>query len=636
MKVEDMKALTALMAFLSFYSVAIATTPTITDVTAQQRYPWNGKVDISYTVIGDIVGDAMQNAMSPSMQIMAINRELNATNIAASLSGDLSVTEGEHRLVWDMDADGLFMKSTNISFVVSCKLLPAPYCVIDLSLGADANNYPVSYLSSPPIDGFNLNEYKTTKLVLRRIVPGSFKIKDEYDRIFNVTLTKPFLIGIFEVTQKQYSLVMGSNPSQDKGNMRPVECVSYNMIRGEVNGRNWPSNSEVDQLSFFGRLRRRTNVNLDLPTEAQWEYACRAGTTSKYNNGGDAEDDMRIVGRYSGNVSDGKGGYTSKQTTVGSYKANAWGLYDMHGNVSERCLNWYNSSIMEGLGNGVDPRGPSSGPIGRVVRGGNCYEYANYCTSSYREGKLASNAENGIGFRACCSLSSKTEVVYIGESGNVAIDLTKGTREADVIEEIYCSSLWEDGAGIEGVAVMEINGEEFRSVAGRGHVVWYPSSNGTYVLTHRVMSGNSQIGESQTATFIVDRLGFIATQTTEVPVPYAWLSRHYGNILDEYDAYEAAAKAQALNGRKVWECYVVGLDPNDSTNDFKITSFPMKANGMPDLENISFDPPQGKWNCYSAKPVLKGRSRLDFGDWQVVPEVGNPDFHFFRVDVELP
>ena len=69
-----MKALTALMAILSFYSVAIATTPTITDVTAQQRYPWNGKVDISYTVIGDIVGDAMQNAMSPSMQIMAINR----------------------------------------------------------------------------------------------------------------------------------------------------------------------------------------------------------------------------------------------------------------------------------------------------------------------------------------------------------------------------------------------------------------------------------------------------------------------------------------------------------------------------------------------------------------------------------
>ena len=129
---------------------------------------------------------------------------------------------------------------------------------------------------------------------------------------------------------------------------------------------------------------------------------------------------------------------------------------------------------------------------------------------------------------------------------------------------------------------------------------------------------------------------YTATRTSNVPVPYSWLMLNDPEIIDEYEIYEAVANNVAANGRKVWECYVVGLDPNDSTNDFRITSFPMKANGMPDLENIRFEPSQERWNVHDARPVLKGRSRLDAGYWQTVPEGGNPDFHFFRVEVELP
>ena len=87
-------------------------------------------------------------------------------------------------------------------------------------------------------------------------------------------------MGVFQMTQKQYTLVMGSNPSYYRGDTRPVELVSYKDIRGTLLGANWPSHAQVDTTSFLGKIRARTALNFDLPTEAQWEYACRAGTTT--------------------------------------------------------------------------------------------------------------------------------------------------------------------------------------------------------------------------------------------------------------------------------------------------------------------------------------------------------------------
>ena len=126
-----------------------------------------------------------------------------------------------------------------------------------------------------------------------------------------------------------------------------------------------------------------------------------------------------------------------------------------------------------------------------------------------------------------------------------------------------------------------------------------------------------------------------ATRTTEVPVAYAWLTAHDPDVVDEYEAYEASAKKTAANGRKVWECYVVGLDPQNAEGDFRITSFSMKADGTPDLENIVFDPPEARWNVEGARPVVKGAASLD-GEWQTVTEENKASFRFFKVEVVLP
>ena len=96
------------------------------------------------------------------------------------------------------------------------------------------------------------------------------------------------------------------------------------------------------------------------------------------------------------------------------------------------------------------------------------------------------------------------------------------------------------------------------------------------------------------------------------------------------------ATEAAANGLKVWKCYVLGLDPEVATNDFKITAFPMNADGTPDLGNLIFAPPKSQWNVKSAEPKLKGRARLDAGEWLDVPTGGDPAMRFFRVEVELP
>ncbi|MBR4171862.1 MAG: SUMF1/EgtB/PvdO family nonheme iron enzyme, partial [Kiritimatiellae bacterium] len=269
---------------------------------------------------------------------------------------------------------------------------PAVYSVIDLSAGASATSYPVTYFVEPPSGGFNVDAYKTTKLVLKRIEAGSYIMGDDQtNEAHRVTLTKPFYIGIFEVTQKQYQLIMGSNPSEFSGDKCPVENVSYNMIRGSSSGAQWPLSSAVDADSFMGKLRTRTGLEFDLPTEGQWEYACRAGTTTTYSYGDSANGNYMW---YSANSS-------SKTQEVGTKSPNPWGLYDMHGNVCEWCLDWYARS----LSGGTDPKGSSSGSS-RVRRGGGWRNDASICTSSGRYSDYPSYAGYNAGFRLVRTLSN--------------------------------------------------------------------------------------------------------------------------------------------------------------------------------------------------------------------------------------
>ena len=366
--------------------------PTVSDVTARQRYPWNGMVDIDYTITGDATG--------LKIEIGVEDRQNGKTYMPRKFLSAVPTSEGRHRVTWSTEAEGVMIISTNVAVTVSLvKLDPeeaqkkALYYVVDLAGGPAALSYPVTTLEASP-DVEWPTEYKTTKLVLRRIEAGEDPLK-------RYTITKPFYIGVFEVTQKQYELVTGANPAPNmsKGDLRAVNGVSYNDIRGDLAGSGWPNSANVDGTSFLGVLRYKTGIVFDLPTEAQWEYACRAGTTSSYNNGGNTEADLKILGRYNGNSNDGRGGY-SGLTAVGSYAPNRWGLYDMHGNMREYCLDWFDMDHGDFSVTGADPKGATSGRY-RVIRGGSYGDYyASSCDSSARN--ITDPSSDSDGFRLAC------------------------------------------------------------------------------------------------------------------------------------------------------------------------------------------------------------------------------------------
>ena len=383
----------------------------VRNVVSRQRYPWNGLVDIDCEITCsdpatniNLYLSAMDNAANLSLPVRRVRLEG-----ATAFTNALEVKAGKHRIVWDAGTDAPNVVSGDVTINVQALVGTGNYLVIDLSGGPNAASYPVSYLGAEPQGGWT-DEYKTDRLVLRMIQPGTFTMgspagevgRYSYEDQHTVTLTKPFYMGVFEVTQRQWELVMGSNPSYYKGNARPVEYVSYNQIRGSSLGEKWPSSSEVDATSFIGKIRAKTGLDeFDLPTEAQWEYACRAGTTTALNSGKNltstsSDANMNEVGRYYYNQSDGKGGYSSAHTTVGSYKPNEWGLYDMHGNVREWCLDWYTSSLSAA----TDPVGASSGSY-RVFRDGSWHGYAFNCRSAYRYNYYfyPSNYSDCLGFR---------------------------------------------------------------------------------------------------------------------------------------------------------------------------------------------------------------------------------------------
>ena len=186
------------------------------------------------------------------------------------------------------------------------------------------------------------------------------------------------------------------------------------MIRGSNLGSQWPKCDSVDDDSFMGIMRRKTSLKFDLPTEAQWEYACRAGTTNIWNNGeagkfydiydngwdnGGKNDALGSLGRYRHNRNDGHDAYT-EHTKVGQYLPNAWNIYDMHGNVCEWCLDGYKSVMADY--EEMDPVGADS-TENRSIRGG-CYSYrADRCRSARRDSADPSSVSKGMfGIRLVC------------------------------------------------------------------------------------------------------------------------------------------------------------------------------------------------------------------------------------------
>jgi formylglycine-generating enzyme required for sulfatase activity len=390
------------------FAVAVqAAAPVVSGVTGHQR-TGTKLVDINYTAT-----DADGDQMSISVSAYYINKSGMVASVPVrTLTGDgangVKVNSGPHAMVWDAAADWPGQFSDKFAITVTAddgKGSLLNYLVIDLSEGVGAAYYPVTYMATVPNP--IPDDYRTTKLVMRKIPAGAFIMgsaelengHQSNEVQHQVTLTKAFYIGVFEVTQKQWELVMGTNPSSYKGDMRPVDYVSYNAIRGSGN---WPTDNSVGNGSFLGRLRYATGIDFDIPTEAQWEYACRAGTATGYNSGKNWSGlepcpNMNVVGRYNNNQNDGKGGYTSAHTNVGSYLPNAWGLYDMHGNVWEWCLDYRDGTAYPSTAVS-DPPGPASGSS-RVIRGGCWYNTAMYCRSAFRADYYPDNSYYYYGFR---------------------------------------------------------------------------------------------------------------------------------------------------------------------------------------------------------------------------------------------
>lgn len=380
---------------LTFCAAVVGFAAESISITATPRYPWNGKVDLKFTIDGtsgtkyDTSFTAKDVAGGTNLTMKTLTKsDGTAANVAKE-----QLSPGTYNWVWDATAD--LGEGTVLEKVVvegktekTLDINNATYLVIDLSGGSSAKSYPVSYLDAVPSGGWS-DTYKTTKLVLRKCNAGIFSMQNNR----SVKLSKDFYVGVFEVTQKQYKLITGQNPPENDGDCRPVANVNYDQIHGGTP-------KTMDGASVLGVLKSKTSLDVDLPTEAQWEYACRAGTST--------DEPIDAYGRYSGNGTDGKGGFVGK-TTVGSYLPNKWGIYDMRGNVWEWCRDGWQSDL--GTAAVTDPLASPDNAYYPVLRGGGNNHGASYCTSYYRMygihnlGSYVPFGGNcGHGFRVCVTV----------------------------------------------------------------------------------------------------------------------------------------------------------------------------------------------------------------------------------------
>jgi acetyl esterase len=221
------------------------------------------------------------------------------------------------------------------------------------------------------------------------IPPGTFMMgspKEEKERDANevqhkVTLTRGFYMGVYTVTQEQWQAVMGNNPSEFKGEKNlPVETVSWD-----------------DCQEFIKKLREKDKKPYRLPSEAEWEYACRAGTKTPFHFGQTISTDQA---NYQGifTYGDGKKGVNRQKTTpVNSFPANSWGLHDMHGNVFQWCQDWFGDYPQNDV---IDPEGPKKADF-RVQRGGSWGLSPVHGRSASRGGSKPGDRGDGFGFRVC-------------------------------------------------------------------------------------------------------------------------------------------------------------------------------------------------------------------------------------------
>jgi formylglycine-generating enzyme required for sulfatase activity len=254
---------------------------------------------------------------------------------------------------------------------------------------------------------------KLAKIPAGRFLMGSPRTevdRESEEAQHEVTISKPFYLGVYEVTQEQCQAVLGAKPratfdsSRGGGPQHPMENIT------------WPEAVDFcDKLSELAAEKAAAR-KYRLPTEAEWEYACRAGTNTAFHLGDSlSSQQANFNGNYpasSEKEAAKKGPYLRRTAAVGSFKPNGFGLYDMHGNVAEWCADWYDADYYAKSPE-KDPPGPARGvapddygSFYRVVRGGSWLDDAGACRSACRFRAMTTNSYRFIGFRVACEAAA--------------------------------------------------------------------------------------------------------------------------------------------------------------------------------------------------------------------------------------
>lgn len=393
--------------------------------------------------------------LSESPAIVTVDIQTNVTgeawasiggaNVVSGISADSDVFRkvtgaGVHTIKWTPNrvwADHNQAANKTRAVVTAWPLAnPPDYMAVDITEYAQPNTqryYPsVDFV---PGGVTSCPTYRTSMLLMRRIhacnrtfTMGSFS---EFGRnstrepSHTATLTNDFYIAVFETTQSQWRQLKGNLPSyfihEGYRVMRPVEQVSYNDIRISTDNKYYKANDFPNppyEFSWLGLLRTRTGIDFDLPGEAQWEYACRAGHgEGEWGNGTTYTTNDLTIARHLASAGNNQSPTNICNTTLGtaicgSYPPNDWGLYDMHGNLSEWCLDWYVDGVDLDYQVNINPANPVNRLDADVEgtqksrRGGSWIHAIQDARSAARNRDGTGTRWNAIGFRVICPVEA--------------------------------------------------------------------------------------------------------------------------------------------------------------------------------------------------------------------------------------
>ena len=410
-----------------------------------------------------------------TLDVLTNGVSIGAGNVKA-VWGDVNrkLAAGDHTLAWQPLDDwpvNVGAEGCQIAVVPWSLESPPPYMVVMLGMASNVNFYAAA--EAVP-HGVVSDLSRMYQMVFRRIPAAGVRWRmgqptpvsgDDKEVSHDVTLTNDYYMGVFPVTFEQRNMMAPDSQlgSSDYRGARPDNTTTYEELRGATSGHDWPNDGHaVADDSIIGQFRAQSGLDgIDLPTEAEWEFACRAGSATLYHFG----DDASVFTDYGWcNASDftAHGGtqYPAAKYVDGSSKTmqmqvpglllpNAYGLYDMHGNVWEWCLDWYSESYATAGSEETAPTGPDSGTA-RVCRGGS-YAHHPWQASAGFHSPAGSSAPGSryftIGFRLCCPVDMRTAEDGVGTGGTpvAAVAAVTGFAPAARSEgEIACLGTSED------------------------------------------------------------------------------------------------------------------------------------------------------------------------------------------------